>query len=84
VTSTGSGIALVGNLTARLVTTGEYELADGKSEPVLQECAVVATVNESGAPHTAQAVTGGHTITVMTYTAALPADASFSLMVTCP
>lgn len=87
VTPGGTGTALVGNLSAKLIKAGEYELSDGAEEPVLEGCAVVVTVNATEVESTAQAATtGAHKITVMTYDlgTGLPAENSFSLMVTCP
>ena len=85
VTSGGTGTALVGNLAVKHLKTGEYALSDGEvGEPVLEGCAVVVTVNATGVDDTAQAVTGVHTITVMTYEGVTPTDNPFSLMVTCP
>ncbi len=88
VTSAGTGTALVGNLTAKLTATGEYDLSDETGEPVLKGCAIVVTVNEvaeAEPARTAQAAaTGPHTIKVLTYAGPTLADNSFSLMVTCP
>ncbi len=83
-TSAGVANTVVGEtLTVEHTSTGTYTLSDGATVK-LTECAVVVTVNASGVDDTAQAVTGEHTITVMTYEGAVPTDSPFSLMVTCP
>jgi hypothetical protein len=70
-------------LTVEHTSTGTYTLSDGTGIK-LTECAAVVTVNATGVDDTAQAVTGEHTITVMTYEDTTPTDNPFSLMVTCP
>lgn len=84
VTSAGIATALVGEaLTVEHTSSGTYTLTD--TGVTFTGCAVVVTVNATEGDDTAQAaVTGGHTITVMTYDGATLTDNPFSLMVTCP
>jgi hypothetical protein len=83
VTSGGVATALVGEaLTVEHTSSGTYTLED--TGVTFTGCAIVVTVNATGVDDTAQAVTGAHTITVMTYEGATPTDNPFSLMVTCP
>jgi hypothetical protein len=83
VTSEGVATALVGDaLNVDHTSSGTYTLTD--TDVTFTDCAVVVTVNATGVDDTAQAATGAHTITVMTYESATLADNPFSLMVTCP
>jgi Collagen triple helix repeat (20 copies) len=84
VTSEGVAVAVVGEaLAVEHTSSGTYTLTD--TGVTFTGCAVVVTVNAIEGDGTAQAaVTGAHTVTVMTYDGTTPTDNPFSLMVTCP